>query len=548
MAGRPLFRSELHGAEVVYLLTVTWGGVDYRWSTVPAAPVDADGDIYVFDGQLGAVDLSLAFSLLSTSPDLVSVPFDLLFPAGVAARVAKGHDLSAAVGELALWVPGTTWEDRRVLLVGDVVNPSYGADGEPVAFSLEEPAFSDGGAIPASTAIVSDDAWTGRGNTSLADGTEGLAYPTIIGAPGYYDTISSGATGTSGSRGIPVADTAAGGGSGEDIVTKVLIAGHPVEATNVRLFSDGGNETLAVTHERDALGRTVATVSPTDDAVRAESSYWVVWQNGAGGAVQYGLAGLYDTPTLTGAGDVLLWMLQQSTLRVDVGRCQVAATSLNAITVSAMLDEQVSPWDWLTDNLLPLLPCSIVNGPDGVYPVVWDYTATADDAVLDLTEGEQVERVSAIEYEQTRHDVVNELRLSFAKRLRTGEWKRTTVLKAEPNLSARGEHGSVYAWVSQARFGHRVEEINSDILYREASASAVLAWMIRARGFTTRTVSYEGGIELAWLELGAVVTITDADVSLTAQVAIIGAMTIAPASTSITLVLVEDVARDMHST
>jgi len=44
------------------------------------------------------------------------------------------------------------------------------------------------------------------------------------------------------------------------------------------------------------------------------------------------------------------------------------------------------------------------------------------------------------------------------------------------------------------------------------------------------------------------VTITDADVSLTAQVAIIGAMTIAPTSTSITLVLVEDVARDMHST
>ena len=538
---RPLYRSELLGAEVAYLLTIEWGGVTYRWSTRPCAPVDADGTIHVFDGQIGDVDLTLSFELFATAPELVSVPFSLLFPVDVALRVARGFDLATATGELALWVDGTAWEDRRVLLNGDVVNPSYGADAEPVDFSLEQPPFSDAGSLIASTAVVSDDTWNDRlGDQAV--GTDGLAYPFIIGAPGYYDTLSSGPTGTSGSRAIVVDD-----GSGN--ADTLLIAGHPVVGTRCRIFSTTNNETFDITVTTDGLGLPVSVVDVTSAGTltRSGTDYWVVWQDGASGTVQGGFPGIYDTPFLEGAGDVLLFMLQRSTLTVDVGRCQAAAALLNHIKIGAMIDEPVTPWDWLTDNLLPLLPMSLVSGPDGVYPVVWRYDATTTDAVIALTEGEQVERTSPVEYEQARRDVYNEFRLSYAKRLRTEEWKRQIVLKAEPDTNARGEHGSVYAWVSQNRYGNRVLEMESDILYREASASAVLAWMLRAQGFATRTVSYEGGVELAWLELGAVVTITDADVSLTAQVAIIGAMTIAPASTSLTLVLVEDVARDMHS-
>lgn len=532
--GRRFTASELLGdVDLVWLLSIEWAGRTYRWSSRPCAPLDADSQAVPHDGGLPAVEFSESFSLLSLSPDTRSVSLELDFPVDVAALIQAGHDLAAGTGELALWRDGDAYEDRMVLLSGRVREPEYGADGEPVALTMEQEPWDDRALVPASTARVTPDTWP-----TAASAAKGIYYPLVFGEPGLFRDSDGTEETTSGSPGLVVEWDGV-----NSVALTVLIAGHEVAASSVKVYTADGQSsvTLSVSHTTDGLGRKVAIVDLSGESATFadDSEYWIGWNDGGG------ILSDDRSEAITGAGDLLLYFLRQASVEADYGRFRALRDQLNAYKIGGYIDEATSPAEWLADNLLPLLPVSLVWGTDGVYPVLWDLDAGPLDAVGEVVAGPGIVRTGPVKYIRAARDLLNELRLSFALRARTGEFRRVLTCTPEPDPDSADDFASHYSVISASRYGVQGESIETDVVYDTSTAGLILQWMVRAKALPIRTVTYECGVDHGWLEPGDVILLTDEELSFSEQVALVESLTwTSEVSVELTILVAEDPARD----
>ena len=489
-----LDRESLLGAEVWFVLTISWGGVDYRLSSGTfEIPTDDGERLQVLD-CISDTDWANALALFSDSIDDVSVPFSVVIPGvDVAARIARGHDLSSARGELARWVSGTTWEQRQVLVRGDISEPGYGAALEPVTFSLTTAPYADRSALVSALGVVDEVSWP-----DAAPRSQGANYPRILGSPGYL----SAADRVAGSPGYVVDQTN----------RHLLVADGPVVASGVwirNVTQDTVWASRSVTTRTDGRGVLVSTVTLATGDGDVTDEYVVSWP------LEGGMQSPYGSGALTLAGDVLMFMLERSTLSVDLGRTAAAVQLLSGFAVSGYYDEAVGAWEWVKGNLLPLLPVSIVTGPDGVYPVVWRYWATAQDAVEHIDADQlDAERVSDVQYAQIG-SVANDIRVAFGLSIEGDRFARQVRATGNPEVRATDADQLVFSnsvlRVSWSRYGEALHEIESDIVYDPVTASQVATWLAYAFAVTTRSVSYLAAGHYRWLQLGDVVTLTDSD-------------------------------------
>lgn len=492
----------------VWLLTIIFAGRAYRWSLYPVAPLDADGEPVPHDGGLDSLNFSDRMELVASEPDLQSIPFELYFAGGVAELIEQGHELGAATGELSLWAPGTTYEKRQVMLQGKVVNPEYGADDEPVRFSLEEQTYDDRSSLIAASAKLSADTWANHHPDQ-----EGRYYPIIIGTPG----VVPGGTNTRGSPALIVDwDT----GVSPERADKILIAGHRVRATQVTVYNASGTTISGtVTHESDSLGRTVATIDISGAATsfRESATFYILWSHSSGGGLRSGASN-----TLRGAGEVLEYILNRTTLTIDAGRVAAVASRLNAYSLSGYITEPANAWRYCVENLLPLLPITIRTGPSGLYPVLFDWLATSKDAVEHITREPGTAREGLVMYDTQPSDVVNEVRFRYAYDAEKSKHTvQTTHLGKKTFSSATDEVTSLTALTSLQRYGNRVLELTSDLVYAKSTALYVTSWHIAKDGLLRRRVQYRTTRARAWLRAGDVVTLTDSELHLSSRVALV---------------------------
>lgn len=522
------------GPDLFWLLSITWAGNVYRWSSKPCEPIDADNEPRPYDGGLPEFTFSENFSLLSLSPDTRSISLELDFRVDVAALVQAGHDLVAATGEVALWRDGDAYEDRVRVLVGRVREPEYGVEGEPVALTLEQAPWDDAALFPELAARVTTQTWPNAHADAL-----GLYYPQPFGEAGRFRDTDGTESDTSGSPGLVVEWD-----DGLEVALTVLVAGGEVGASTVKVRRADGQEsvTSTVTHTTDALGRTVAVVdlSGEDPAFADDTEYWISWNDGAGALL------LEDrSAAIFGAGDLLLWLLRKSSIAVDFQRFEAIREQLNAYKVSGYIDEAVNPWEWIADNLLPLLPLSLAAGPDGLYPILWRLDAQPIDAVGAITAGPGFIRAERVKYLRGPRDIVNEVRLSFAPRARTGEFRRVVACTPEPDLESADEFASHYAIISASRYGVQIETLETDVIYDTSTAGLIVERLVRAKALPIRAITYVAGIEHGWMEPGDVVLLSDDELSLDNQVCLVGDVTwVSEVCLELTYLVVEDPARD----
>jgi hypothetical protein len=492
-----------------WLLTVTYAGAVYRFSSEPVSLVDEEGEQIRYDGGLDPVELTRSVSGPGGEPDELSIPIEVYWPDDVAELEAAGHALDAATAEVALLPYGGTYAGRAVVLSGRVVEPVYGDVDEPVSFSVEAFPWDDSRRIPAADHTVSLLTWPQGTGFELPDDSVGLYYPIVIGTPGWLSRVPSSTT--SGSPSIVVSYHSASAES-----RKILIAGHRVNATAVLVFWDGGTTSLSVTHEEDALGNVCAVVDlGTGGAINSSSFYWIGWNSTAGAMPLDDQDASGARKPMEGAGDVCEWALRQTSLQVDRGQWAAARERLNRYRLAGYINESVSPWQWLVENILPLLPVSIHQGPSGLYPVIWRHDATAGDALVSLVEGENVTRVGRVERE-SRDRVVNEVRLNHGLRARTGDHRGRTVMRGDA-LTDAGEIPSYAAEVSRSNYGSVVWEHSTDWIYGDDIAAMVAADKIAANASPGRTIRYSASSELAWLPGGSPVDLTDSRLHISGQ-------------------------------
>lgn len=530
---------ELTAGRVVGLLTVEYAGATWRWSTREVEVETEDGQALAYLGGLGEVELDEELDLFGDSPAVLSMPCEVFWPEDVARLVALGHDLGAATGEFALLREGDAWENRVVLVSGRVVEPEYGDTGEPVTFSLEREPDEDGGAIPEPEAAVKN----GVTWAASASGVEGAPYPFVFGQPGPFVTADGTADDGSASPAYVLSSTGPS--------RYVIVAGHATETGYNGDTVDIYNEDLAdretgcvCSHDRDLRGRlvTVAAVPTVWTAAtpwKTDHKLWTVWTDSRGA-----LCTSRDA-AIAGAGDLLVALLERSTVEVDRGALASAAAYLNRFLVSGYIDDGSPPSAWIRDNLTPILPVSLANGPRGLYPVVWRYDATAADAVDELVVGRGLIRTKPVAYTEPEGGIVNEITLSYALRARLDEYARSRTITGDPTkLGEPDVLTSMQARQSWSRWGGRSDALETDIVYDTATADLILLTQILRRGFQRREVELQADYRYDWLRRGELVLLTDADVHMRRQLGIVTNLGRGIGSRLVRVTVLEEPARD----
>lgn len=441
-------RSEIQGRDIVWLLDFAYAGQTFRLSSRPITVPSDDGDI-PYLGNLGECVVTSSVDLFSDSPTPPKASVEILFPVDVPALVLAGHRLGSARVEISqvraetqdAGASADDWEDRRVVLRGRVNDPEWGTTADPIRFTVAQDLYTDRSVIPDADAVVSDadqfySVTAGEPvNVLLSAADIGIAYPTIIGQPGL-DPITFGGWIT-GSQAL-WANT-------QSFLHQLIIAGHRVAATSVMINCDDEimGQWMPVSHVYDARGREVAIIgdvaTPSGNPVQglhsgleetgggvandmptvyqkeysATLNVYVGWPFGGGAIGRNGQA-------IRGAGDVLEWMLQRTSLAVDFGKVAAASAFLNRFNIDAAIEATCSPMEWILHHLSPILPMSLTVGPAGVYPVVWRYDAGPDDAVahLDADSDPRISIGPTVTADTSR--ITNQFTLDYARSRRTG--------------------------------------------------------------------------------------------------------------------------------
>ncbi len=518
-----LVLADLEEGRARWLLTVNFAGRDWRFASERTEVVSGawpGPEVLVFEGGLDDISQQLALDVFGTDPGERSVTIDMLWPEDVAALEAQGHRLTAATGELALWVDGTSYEQRRVIVAGPVSSPEYGAPGEPVTLTISEETSEDTALWPPPSYQVTEQTWP-----DASEDADGAWYPWPFGTPGVYVDAEGTERHVAGSP-APCVEY----DDGADRAETLLVAAFRVVATHVRITYPVGNGgswavsgALAITYVVDGLGQECAVVDVSGESfeLREAGEWWAVWSEG--GAM---LSPYRPGVALDRAVELVRWWAEKSSLAVDTGRL-ASLEPRYRWAVAGYFDEPVVPWEWLEDNLLPLLPVSVdTTGNGGKALVPWRYDARREEATDHLEAGPGISRDGRITRDRAAKDIRNDIRIRFAMHGSTRKYKGRLSLRPQADLSNDGtsrsgdiaQSSSSIVQASALGFGvkgSRVEIVETDIVYDYSTAGSIARWKAFALALSHREVTYEADIErVGWWDVADVVTLTDDDVSI----------------------------------
>lgn len=420
--------------------------------------------------------------------------------------------------EVFLWVEGTDYTAREVLVTGEVRIVSWGADGEAVVFAVRQDIGRDDGRSLELGAID-----TSFGLISTIDPVEdnvGKAYPFVFGpveassAVAYYNVRRS--------EGIPYAQNT----STEEVV-RVAIAGHRVEATEVTIVdADGVGDTRTIEYRQDDTGRDVATVNLVGSTLNVAkgTTYTVKWTGDGGALFDEGRA-------LVGAGHLITYLLRLSGLAFDAGRLASARTVLDAYNVAGTIQEPVGALEYIADALASVLPFTLTTGPLGLWPWPWPVAPLRSEAVteIDPTRGD-VSRSSELILDSGA--VVNEIELAYAFDLYSGDMSK--------RLRAGADDAEIPLGVcanSQAAYGVRAERLESVVIERQGTAARALVTRLSALAEPRARLSYDLATSYAWLRPRQIVTVNDADVGAYG-IGVVDALTLSEVGSTATIVII----------
>lgn len=480
----------------VWLLTLDWPeGRPLRLSSRPVAVAGQSGDLQ-YQGGLPPLRWRWEVPLMDAS--VGGAGFSVEVDPGLDLELAAAAPLEGRQVELALHLVGEPYAARRRLLDGLVARATLGIGGQLAALEVAERTYDDQGAL-----VDADDQLNTTDYPDLQDDAAGQQHVVVVGAPGGGVRTADGDVVRVGSPAWVVRRTA--GVPTDPITTE--IAGHHVAAENVTIYNatTGGSYLRAVTNT--ALGegstrRQVATVNlhPVTDfgAATADDQYYVTWEFGGG------LMTADRGRALDGAGELLDEVLRRfSSLRVDRGR--LAALGHGAERVDSYVNDAITAWDWVRQALLPLAPYSMGSGPDGVHAVAWALVPEPEAVVLHLEVGRNCTRASMDEPADL--DLCTRASVRFGVDDVSGEYARTiTVGDAEPETADEGS--SSWAWRELEQVAVSAEDLDQ-------VQDADTAWLLALRRVQLGHRSYRAleldlDPELAGVEVGDQVTITDA--------------------------------------
>lgn len=457
-----------------------------------------------------------------------SISVELIAEVDIGELLARGVPLEGREALLLRHEEGARYERALVVLRGRITDVSYGAVGEPIQFAIRRSIAAESDTLPPPQAVIDETTWPiAPPTTATPDDSIGAMYPIIIGSPGYnadggaYPAVQVyyGAQ-----YNLSATDSYIPVGDGIIAASQCVLTVRD-EPNPTPLLTTPSTRTVSV--QQDLLARDVSVVVP-------DSSSGQTWREvrffvGFGAADGSGVT--YQNAPVRGAGDVMRWLLATHVrYPTDWTRLDAVRERLNAYKIDAHIVEPTNMWEWFLAEVLPLLPIELRESVDGLYPHMWRWGATKRDVVawLDATPGTgRVSRVSAIMSDQA--EIYNEITLEYGRAPDGDRYRfrkiatssgRATVKDASPSDDDR-IRGSSLLGDSQRVYGLKQLTLQLGAVWDHATAELVLRDKVLAHAWPRRRVSYEGGAWLETLTAGDVVAITDPEVHLDEEVALV---------------------------
>ena len=514
----PTRLKSVSAASLVWLLEVDFAGMLFRFSTEPIDIEKDDGTAISFRGGLDDPGYSETLSRFDHSIDQQVISLSLDFGINIAQTVQKGHLLAGSSASLScVLVQGglvqQTYEERMRVLDGLVDSPQYAFPDQPtglVNLSIEASAAQDDGVIIPPSASIQTSVTT----ESLTP-HNGKPYPLIFGTPGAYKDPDGTSRGVPGSPAYIILYN-----TSTEASTRLVIAGHHVNATHVFVYNDKGEKVeFEVTNGTDDFGTQIAYChTPASVGVwdNTATEYWTGWLPVSAAKYGGGIKNPWSTSAeLTGSGDVIRYILKFSTLKIDHGEFAAVSDYLNRFKVSGYIsDFETSPWDWVS-SLAEVLPITFRMGAAGIYPIIHDVRAAASYGFA-ISESLEFQRTGPVQVEVGLSDIYNSISIGYAFDARENSASRygvTGVKKSEDpsSFSTANTRNSI------DRYGQRWRRIESAYVYERSTAQRIIRYISDTEALPPRSIQYRAASRFAFLSLGDIVSLTDSDLGLTNQ-------------------------------
>jgi hypothetical protein len=359
---------------------------------------------------------------------------------------------------------------------------------------------------PAATHSVPYDVYT----YVIDNPAENAAYPVVIGRPGntriYLEFLGwLDAT----QPGSPALLVERGGNVASRADSYWLLSRGNVAASTVLLRdgTTGDTGTCTVFAHKDKQGRDVSCVSALTSspflAAYPEHAWYVSWNDGGGVKDEH-------NQEIRRLGQLLSWLLPQTGLTIDYGRCQSARAYLDRFVVDGYINESVNILGWIRDVLMPVFPFGLLESELGWYPCPFRWDATTEDARLRLSaDAKHIEALSAVESEGW-DTVQNSFTLDFQVRADTGEFNQRMILDATLDAGSNTIANYLCAKSQLERWGKRSAPVLSCRMVEDVgTAQAILRAKAARRCYPKLRRAYEGDRGLGTVEAGDIVLITD---------------------------------------
>ena len=234
--------------------------------------------------------------------------------------------------------------------------------------------------------------------------------------------------------------------------------------------------------------------------------YWAQWS-------EYDGAMLYEESPegyLTGAGDIILYMLAQTSLDYDENAWQGLRSLLNKFKFAGYInDPEVTIWEWLKTQIIAYLPIEVINGGAGLKPVLnmyfWDENTNPNYHLNDSGETEIITGLQPLDY-----DVINKLVLKFAYEPPKERYKSTIIISGNmrPQDQSATYNLSQLAKTSFENYGLQEKVIQLDHVYDYNTAQMIAKYIIRTSAAGAYGLDISAGSRYGYMGLGDVISLT----------------------------------------
>lgn len=514
---------------LVWLLDLDVGGAMQYLST---RPVHFDDRQY--RGGMDSVVLRESIGQLGSLPDTRSAVVDLLPDIDPALLASYGHDLAAGRGTLTLWDTDEPEYRAEVhLRDGRVAAPDIGERDQAVSLTLSGEPYDDRTPFVPEEASVTQETWP-----QARQDAYGRRYPMPMGSPGdateMYDGSPGGLwfTGLPGSP-VPVVEVETATG----LADTVLIAGEPVDATEVLLLYEGQggyrfSSVLTVTTSADGLGRQVAIadISALTNDERGASAHYVAFVDDfatSAAVATFGIASSVRAGRIESVGQAILECVSRAGFAVDVPAWLAVANQLQA-PVGWFIDDDQSALDALI-SLIEYLPVAMYSSAAGLAAVIIPTEATGNGAVK-LVQGRNFFRAERFSAPRQPGETVTTVRTEYAIDRIRDEPARLFIRGPGTTQGLAVQRSDVYVRASQIdpQGPPVVETVRVPWAYSASTAQYVASWQSRKNAVSPRIVRGQVDAELARvLRLGQEVAVTIPEWYLTNEIGFITARDIA---------------------